>query len=100
MTRLVAREDFTAFIHLESFKSYRSYNETSGSVKDGEVLDWLSDYQILKKGTSPWRYYCFLLRLYEAVSFLVGHVIEREVAGRSRVANLKRCDVEVAIVIL
>jgi hypothetical protein len=29
-------------------------NEPSGSIKDGEVLESLSDYQFLKKDSAPW----------------------------------------------
>jgi hypothetical protein len=30
-------------------------NEPSGSIKDGEFLDWLSvDYQLLKKNSAQW----------------------------------------------
>jgi len=29
-------------------------NETSGSIKEGDFLDQLSDYQLLKKEFVPW----------------------------------------------
>jgi hypothetical protein len=28
-------------------------NETSGSIKRWEVLEWLHDWQLLKKGSAP-----------------------------------------------
>jgi hypothetical protein len=30
-------------------------NELSGSIKSREFLDYLSDYQLLKKDSVPWR---------------------------------------------
>jgi hypothetical protein len=30
-------------------------NEPSGSVTRWEILEWLSDWQILKKGSAPWK---------------------------------------------
>jgi hypothetical protein len=29
-------------------------NEPSGSIKGGEFLDWLSDYELLKMDSAPW----------------------------------------------
>jgi len=29
-------------------------NESLGSVKGGEILDWLSDCKLLKKDSAPW----------------------------------------------
>jgi hypothetical protein len=29
-------------------------NEPSGSIKDGEFLDYLSNYNLLKKDSAPW----------------------------------------------
>jgi hypothetical protein len=29
-------------------------NEPSGCLKGGELLDWLSDCQLLKKDSAPW----------------------------------------------
>jgi hypothetical protein len=29
--------------------------ETSGSIKGGEFLDYLSDYQLLKEDSAPWK---------------------------------------------
>jgi hypothetical protein len=29
-------------------------NETSGSIKGGEFIDYLSNYQFLKKDSTPW----------------------------------------------
>jgi hypothetical protein len=29
-------------------------DEPSGSIKDGEFIDWLKDYQLLKKNCAPW----------------------------------------------
>jgi hypothetical protein len=29
-------------------------NEPSGSIKGREFLDWLSDFQLLKKDSAPW----------------------------------------------
>jgi hypothetical protein len=29
-------------------------NETSGSTKGGEFLDYLSNYQLIKKDSAPW----------------------------------------------
>jgi hypothetical protein len=33
---------------------YEHGNECSGSIKSGEFLDYLSDYQLLKKYSAPW----------------------------------------------
>jgi hypothetical protein len=33
---------------------YRGHcNEPSDSIKGGEILDWLSDYELLKKESTP-----------------------------------------------
>jgi hypothetical protein len=42
------------------FKSETDFRDTVseyglGSIKDGEFLDQLSDYQLLKKTSIPWR---------------------------------------------
>jgi hypothetical protein len=29
-------------------------NEPSGSIKCGEFLDWLSDFQLLEEVSAPW----------------------------------------------
>jgi predicted deacylase len=29
-------------------------NELSGSIKCWEILEWLSDWQLLKKDSAPW----------------------------------------------
>jgi hypothetical protein len=29
-------------------------NEPSASIKDGEFIDYLSEYQLLKKESAPW----------------------------------------------
>jgi hypothetical protein len=34
--------------------SYEHGNEPSGSIKSGEFVEYLSDYQLLKKGSDPW----------------------------------------------
>jgi hypothetical protein len=31
-------------------------NEPSGSIKCWEVLEWLSDWRLLKKDSAPWNY--------------------------------------------
>jgi len=31
-------------------------NGPSGSIRDGEFLDWLSDYYLPKKDSAPWSY--------------------------------------------
>jgi hypothetical protein len=34
--------------------SFEHSNESSGSMKFWEILEWLSDWRILKKGSAPW----------------------------------------------
>jgi hypothetical protein len=34
--------------------SYEHGNEPSGSIKGGEFLDWLNDYYLLNKDSTPW----------------------------------------------
>jgi len=34
--------------------SWEHGSEASGSMKDGEFLDWLSDYLLLKKDCASW----------------------------------------------
>jgi hypothetical protein len=38
----------------ELLRTFEYGNELSCSVKDGEFLVWLSDYQLLKKDCVPW----------------------------------------------
>jgi hypothetical protein len=33
--------------------SYELGNEPSGSIKFWEILEWLSDWRLLKKGSTP-----------------------------------------------
>jgi hypothetical protein len=35
--------------------SFEHGNEPAGSIKGGEFLDHMSDYQILKKDSAPWK---------------------------------------------
>jgi hypothetical protein len=32
-------------------------NEPSGFINILEILEWLSDWRLLKKGVAPWSYY-------------------------------------------
>jgi hypothetical protein len=34
--------------------SFERCNEPSGSIKRWEVLEWLHNWQLLKKGSAPW----------------------------------------------
>jgi hypothetical protein len=34
--------------------SFERGNETSSSIRDGEFIDQLSEYQLLKKDSGPW----------------------------------------------
>jgi hypothetical protein len=54
---LVIERVWTGCIWLRTLISGESCehgNETSGSLKRGEFLDWLNDYQLLKKDSVPW----------------------------------------------
>jgi hypothetical protein len=41
------------WIHLAVEGFFKHGNEPSGSVKCWEILEWLSDWQLLKKGLAP-----------------------------------------------
>jgi hypothetical protein len=38
----------------DSWRALENSNEPLGSIKCREILEWLCDWQLLKKGSAPW----------------------------------------------
>jgi hypothetical protein len=51
--RLVASKEGLCSIQIVKVGSCEHGNEPSGSLKCWEVLDWLHNWQLLKKGSAP-----------------------------------------------
>jgi hypothetical protein len=68
-------------------------NEPFGSINDWEFLDWLSDYQLLKKDSAPWSWLVRLIatELYNKFPTRIQHSQWNSSALCAGVSTCRRC---------